>query len=311
MAKKRFLMKATSNHDKSCSHDSDLQRVIQPVSLSVTTDEAIASFVQAMNQKCTLLGLTNTRFTNAHGLATSGQSTTAADLSKLFLQVCGISEILRVWGAKSYTVDIGGPHHRSVKVVTTVKNPQLEKEFVILGGKSGTLVPDIYSAAVLLEDQDNQLFAVIVLQSNSTTQRYLDAALLVKAAKKRQLDPNYQLPVEFQAIAGEVVQITNQPLFWTHQVPKKMLSLNEKQKIRPASLTKLMTVLLLTEHVSNLHERFTIQETDLVGGSGPRLWPGDTMSYWDALYLMMLPSANNVAQAISRVIGEKIQLYGT
>lgn len=89
-----------------------------------------------------------------------------------------------------------------------------------------------------------------------------------------------------------------------HWLSRSLKPINDL--IRPASLTKILTVLVLLDNIKDLHESFVIKRSDLVGGSGPKMYEGDQLTYSDALYLMMLPSSNNTAKAIARVVGRKI-----
>lgn len=82
----------------------------------VDTDEADSTFIKAMNQKCELLGLNDTVFVNSHGLFDSRQLTTSRDLSKLLHYAAGSSEILKVWGARSFVVHIRGDNARSIPI---------------------------------------------------------------------------------------------------------------------------------------------------------------------------------------------------
>ena len=55
-----------------------------------------------------------------------------------------------------------------------------------------------------------------------------------------------------------------------------------------------------------MNETFEIRRVDLVGGSGNYFKEGDIISFEDALYLLLLPSSNVVAQALARTIGRKL-----
>ena len=70
----------------------------------------------------------------------------------------------------------------------------------------------------------------------------------------------------------------------------------------PASITKIMTALLVLEMADDLNERvvFSSRAVDLPYYAG-RLWiyEGECMSVLEALYGIMLPSANDVARALA------------
>lgn len=97
--------------------------------------------------------------------------------------------------------------------------------------------------------------------------------------------------------------------------------------IHPASVSKLMTMALFVENMSLLTEyqeaseahseandieklqkymRLTIIECDRQPPTGPNLQDGDNLTCYGALLVMSGASSNTIAQAITRVIGEKL-----
>ena len=73
----------------------------------------------------------------------------------------------------------------------------------------------------------------------------------------------------------------------------------------PASLTKMMTALLLMEQVEDLENTMITAERSLYtgaiieeGSSTADIQPGETVRALDMLYAMMLPSANEAAEAV-------------
>lgn len=78
---------------------------------------------------------------------------------------------------------------------------------------------------------------------------------------------------------------------------------------RPASLTKLMTVLVLLDHkpdMAALSQTVTIQASDQVGGSGNNLVNGDVITLHALMMDALLPSSNSAATAIARTIGQEL-----
>ena len=84
---------------------------------------------------------------------------------------------------------------------------------------------------------------------------------------------------------------------------------NEKRKM--ASLTKLMTSIILVENC-NLNEKITVaKEGCYVGGSEAGLKPNDEVTAKDLLYGMLLPSGNDCAMAIAYHIGGNIPNFAS
>ena len=80
---------------------------------------------------------------------------------------------------------------------------------------------------------------------------------------------------------------------------------NADEQRSVASLTKLMTALLLMENVSDLENTKITAERSLYvppitnpDSSTADIWPGETVSALSMLYAMMLPSANEAAEAL-------------
>ena len=75
-----------------------------------------------------------------------------------------------------------------------------------------------------------------------------------------------------------------------------------------ASITKLMTAMVMLDHISDLDELVEVQESNLRRGTGNFLQVGDVAAYRDLLHAMLLPSSNTAAQAIARCVGRKVLL---
>lgn len=86
-----------------------------------------------------------------------------------------------------------------------------------------------------------------------------------------------------------------------------LFNYNENEKLYPASLTKIMTALIVLERVTNMDELVTFSYNSVtknidkssatIGASA-----GDQLSVKDCLYSLLLPSANDVANALAEHI---------
>jgi serine-type D-Ala-D-Ala carboxypeptidase (penicillin-binding protein 5/6) len=77
------------------------------------------------------------------------------------------------------------------------------------------------------------------------------------------------------------------------------LAQNADQPLPPASLTKLMTALLILEK-NELQSQVTIQPQDLVGGATMGLQAGETLTVEQLLWGLLIPSGNDAAMALAR-----------
>ena len=75
---------------------------------------------------------------------------------------------------------------------------------------------------------------------------------------------------------------------------------NENAKLRPASMTKMMTCLLALEHYDDLDQKVTVtSEAVGVGGSGMNLQEGEVLTVRQLLYGLMLHSSNDAAVCLA------------
>lgn len=81
---------------------------------------------------------------------------------------------------------------------------------------------------------------------------------------------------------------------------KVLFSKNSDESVAVASTTKVLTCLLALENLDDLSETITLPDDFVnVGESGIYLTAGETHTYEDLLYAMMLRSANDAAQALA------------
>ena len=83
---------------------------------------------------------------------------------------------------------------------------------------------------------------------------------------------------------------------------------NPDEQREPASTTKIATALLLIQNEDDLTKTITIEPQDVnaEGESTMALEAGDIVTYQDLLYGLLLPSGNDAANAVARVIGGKL-----
>mgnify|MGYP001006299497 CR=1 FL=1 len=73
--------------------------------------------------------------------------------------------------------------------------------------------------------------------------------------------------------------------------------------IAPASVTKVMSVIVALESGMTLNTLLTVAVGDIATGSGNNLLEGDQITLFDALFNMMLPSSNTSANLVARSVG--------
>lgn len=76
--------------------------------------------------------------------------------------------------------------------------------------------------------------------------------------------------------------------------------------LKPASVTKVLTSMVMLDYIDDLQSTIQMQEGDQTGGSANNLVVGDIITYYDALHNMLLPSSNVTTTVVARTIGQLI-----
>lgn len=116
---------------------------------SPTDQQAYDAFIAQMAVKASELGMANSVFDSASG-SSANNKMTANDMLKMTVEACTYPDILKTWGAKSYTIEVGGTNPRNVDVETTVTYAPLEAQYRIMGGKTGSVYVDASTSGYAL-----------------------------------------------------------------------------------------------------------------------------------------------------------------
>ena len=98
---------------------------------------------------------------------------------------------------------------------------------------------------------------------------------------------------------------------------KILYSRNQRTRLEPASVTKIMTALIAIEAYENgevgLHDTVTASSTsqeDLIeGGSTQSIKPGEMMAYMDLLYCALMASANEACNILAEHVSGDIETF--
>lgn len=96
-----------------------------------------------------------------------------------------------------------------------------------------------------------------------------------------------------------VAESTSEPLF-VH---------NAQLLVQPASLTKLLAMMTALQINPDITLKLTMREGEETPGSGNNLRAGDSLTLWDALHNMLLPSSNVSATIVARTMGEQLLAF--
>lgn len=115
-----------------------------------------------------------------------------------------------------------------------------------------------------------------------------------KAAPKKEPEPEPELAPGELALKGDAAIV----IAGYDAVP--IYEKDADTRLYPASTTKIMTALLVIEEGNLEHDVVVTAEDAAVGESGLNIREGDTFSRRDALFGLMIKSANDVAHALAR-----------
>ena len=124
---------------------------------------AAVGFVEQMNEKAKLLGLTSTRYADPSGLLADNVSS-AYDLARLIAYSAADERIGGIMRKTPYTTRAGTRTISATSTNQLVKNGDID----VLGGKTGFITRSGYCLASLLRlPQTGQLVSVVVLGAKS------------------------------------------------------------------------------------------------------------------------------------------------
>ncbi len=88
---------------------------------------------------------------------------------------------------------------------------------------------------------------------------------------------------------------------------------NAEEKRYPASTTKIMTALIVLENVDDLEQKVTVTQEDFNGveadSSKAGFVVGEEVSIMDLLYGLLLPSGNEAANTLARVVAGDVPTF--
>lgn len=261
-------------------------------------------FLQMMNDEARTLGMTNTFYTSACGLTWKSYSS-ADDLLTLTIASLKDPRFSEIWSKTEFSAKIGGPSNRTENVVHTFTQLPGWKKWndthKFLGGKSGSLwnsPQDNVRAHVMVTEIDGSEYIISLMGMKLNDDPFTYAADIADSITSirhgGERHPSAALDALAAAGGGYAYSQTNGN--------DRFISVNGTKPLIPASTSKIMTLHLCLKAISDLDTAITIEASDIQGGSGIKCYPGDIFTLRDALTIMMLPSANTLAEAIGRTV---------
>ena len=305
---------------------------------SCSSTEARNAFYEEMAAEAASIGMKNTVYQSASGLTTANVTTTN-DTVRLGALGMAYPEMVKIWSCKQKTVKTSGVV-RTITVDSTIVDHDgwadvMKTDYLLLGGKTGTY-GGRYNYCITLKAKDTQDIFTICTSSSaaetSANNRHVYAKKLADIAKLLRTAGEYGITnsdniqnadcktavKEIEAtmsglLANATVILT--PQYSTAYDEQDILdgsdkaflySLNGSTQFITASMTKMMTFYLTVKWIKDLDSTFELLAEDVESGSGPALTGGEVFTFRDALYVLMLPSSNTIANCLARIVGQKI-----
>lgn len=143
------------------------------------------------------------------------------------------------------------------------------------------------------------IFLIMFIIINLITPKYIFAENQIKSEEKEDIFNNITAP-------NVLLAETN--------TGRIIYEKNADERIYPASITKLMTAILVVENCE-LDEIVTVSENAVIsvpsGYVNANLQIGEELTVEDLLYVMLIPSANDAANALAEYVGGSIESFAT
>lgn len=266
-------------------------------------------FVEYMNQKAEEIGMSRSHFNDAAGMH---NIVTARDLLRLLVYADGYPELRKVWTTDRYTVTVEGDNPRTMVCTSKSMHPDLDEHYRALGRKGGSLMSSrtglyVYNLASILEIPGSEdRLAVVAMYAEEGNQlpnnRFKATKQVADIAMAKYKDPDADISPMPLCCENAIVAVLPADGGDCTVLYEK----NADEKGRPMSISKVLTAVCVLDHVQDLSKEIVYHEFDTnIGGFYISDYlPGDTVTYQDALYALMLESSNVTAQALARSVGQ-------
>lgn len=257
-------------------------------------------FNRAVKDKIVELGLENSKFTVPSGASADENYSTGRDILRMMAFSTQYTYLQTILGAKIRDICVKGKNARKMTIENTVPYSIIGGIYPIVSSKTGSWGTDWFNLAVVTKI-DNKRVIGVVIGAVTDEDRYtamkelldISDAVLKETQSKTTKGSVTKAPI---AIAAVMQADGSNEIFYEK---------NADEKCNPASLTKMMTAMVVFDHIDNFNEELTYKYIDMCRCAG-LVNVDDILSVEDALYDMLLPSSNQSAQALARFTGKKI-----
>ena len=296
--------------------------------------ECLNRFIQEMNSKAALLGMTNTTFYDPVGIQPIMQipnlnlrgypevfsideynTTTAMDALRMLIYASGVQHINDAWNIPSFTLNfMRGTTAMSATIYSSVYNSStyqssinaLLASYDILGGKTGTWGYSPYYAYhldfIARSKSTGKVYAVVNMSTSTansaSSNRFIDAKKALDYVDAGGSNPSFS---RGGCVVTELTPYT--PSLFNRADITLAYEYGKATSLHPASTTKIMTAILLCDNVLDLNQTVTVNGADRLPPSGYNFLGGDVVTLRNLLKCMMSESSNTSAMVIARIVG--------
>ena len=159
------------------------------------------------------------------------------------------------------------------------------------------------------ETMKREMFCATVMSASSDAKRFENAKSLFDISRKKYITKYYNPTALDTSSVNKGLALLlphyNGAFYEKYDFPA-YYSADENTQAIPASTTKVLTIITALNYTDDIHDTYTLEQTDISTGSGSAFQTGDVLSIEDMFYAMLLESSNTCAQALGTYIGRKI-----
>lgn len=290
-------------------------------------------FIQEMNTKAQLLGMTGTTFYDPAGdqpatfastsqypelwLSENPNVMTAMDALRLLIYASGVQHINDAWQIQQFTLNYkNGTTPKSATIQSTIFYSStfqtsinaLLGSYDILGGKTGSYnISPIYTNTLVIVARSKatgKVYACVDFSTASNTasnNKFIDIKKALDHVDASATQPTF---TQGGCVIAEMPMLT--PSLYNRFNFDLAFDYGKAVSVLPASVSKVMTAILLCDNILDLNTKVAVKESDRQPPTGTNFVAGDTLRLREYLQCMLMESSNTSAQVIARVVGNKL-----
>lgn len=275
---------------------------------TVADEDCYKAFVAAMNKQSEEWKLENTKWINPSGLGENNQysESTARDLAIMALHV--FTKENKFHGRDVYLLKVIKPYFipryrvKQKIVYSTTTLETIGNNYPIFGAKTGS--GDGYQTLVMVCKIGDSIVSGAVMNADNEQGRFEAMDDLMNFAhdilSKSKETNNYVCTKARNACLYRLDNNGQQVCLFAQ---------NADEKSPPMSTTKVMTLALVKKYKIDMNQLVFITPYDTQNAGNDILYDWDKLSIQDLVNIMMRCSSNVAANALARIIGEKISKF--